>query len=190
MLLFDFMFPSSIEADVNAYIVRNQDLYDYESTLFEVVRHLNADPALPSDINYKLILRSLIVEIGKIAFEMQTVFPTLDIENGYQGEVFTEEKFRRTFDAEFSAPLIGAHLWPPLINAEDGSVVLKGECATRHSPFSGTASKKFKEVPNLSGLHHDGNVGEHRKSKRSVTKSKRGRSASPIRGRSTIPIKE
>lgn len=159
----------STEADVHAYMIRNLDLYDYESTIFEVVRHLNADPLLPNNINYKVILRNLITELGKIAFEMQSVFPTLDIESGYQGEIFSEDKFRRTFDAEFTAPLIGAHLWPPLINAEDNSIVLKGECATRHSPFSDTA-KRFKEVDNS-------------KSKRS-TKS-RGRSASPIRGRKT-----
>ena len=114
---------------------------------------------------------------------MQSVFPTLDIESGYQGEVFSEDKFRRTFDAEFSAPLIGAHLWPPLVNAEDNSVVLKGECATRHSPFASTTGR-FKET-------------DYRKSKRGLASGKgtvgrsthrqtsRARSASPIRGRQT-----
>jgi len=173
----------TVEADVQAYIVRNLDLYDSDSTVFEVVRHLNADPLLPNTVDYKQVLRTLITEVGKVAFEMQSVFPTLDIESGYQGEVFSEDKFRRTFDAEFSAPLIGAHLWPPLVNAEDNSVVLKGECATRHSPFASTTGR-FKET-------------DYRKSKRGLASGKgtvgrsthrqtsRARSASPIRGRQT-----
>ena len=160
----------TVEADVHAYILRNLDLYDVESTLFDVVNHLEADPLLPNNINYKVILRTLITELARISFEMQTVFPSLDIEAGYQGEVFSENKFRRTFDAEFTAPLIGAHLWPPLINAETKEIVLKGECATRHSPFNNTA-ERFKTTDSKMSS----------KSK----KGSRNRAASPVRGRQT-----
>ena len=44
----------TVEADVQAYIVRNLDLYDSDSTVFEVVRHLNADPLLPNTVDYFL----------------------------------------------------------------------------------------------------------------------------------------
>ena len=67
---------------------------------------------------------------------MQTVGPELDIDVGLQRDVFSDAKFRRTFDADFGAPLVAATLWPCLVNGDDGGVVLKGEAATRHNVFS------------------------------------------------------
>ena len=153
-------------------MVKNKDLYDPESAVFDVVRTVESNPAFPINVNYRKILRSLVKELATIAYEMQTVTPELDIEVGLQGDVFSDAKFRRTFDADFGAPLVAAHLWPPLVNGDDGGVVLKGEAATRHSVFS---------RPISSGKN------------KSKTRSKsRGRSASPVRGlrtRGKSPVK-
>jgi len=157
------------ESEVNDYIVTNRDQFDALSCVEEALRAIEIDGSLPVTINYRRILRSMITQLVDVAFEMQTVDPSLDIDVGCRGEVFNESKFRRTFDAEFSAPLIQAHLWPPLINADDRSVVLKGEAATRH------------------GLGLSSSRG------RTITKTRKGtRTASPVRGKRTrtlSPIK-
>jgi len=160
--------PSN-ELEINDYILRNLALYDSETTVFEVVRYLNTDVTLPKNVDFRSVLRSFIQELSKTAFEMQTCIPPLDIEVGYQGEVLSENKFRRTFDSEFTAPLIGAHLWPPLVNGTDGSIILKGEAATRHSPFGKSS----------------GRVNLKSSCKCKGDKKYRGRSASPVRGRRT-----
>ena len=38
-------------------------------------------------------------------------------------------RYRRSYDSEFTAPLIAYHIWPALM--EDSSVIIKGECVTR-----------------------------------------------------------
>ena len=122
----------TLESEIADYMVKNKDLFDPESAVFDVVRTVESNPAFPINVNYRKILRNLIKELATIAYEMQTVTPELDIEVGLQGDVFSDNKFRRTFDADFGAPLVAAHLWPPLVNGDDGGVVLKGEAATRH----------------------------------------------------------
>jgi len=150
------------ESEVNDYIVTHRADFDNEGCVNEALRSIEIDGSLPIHINYRRILRNLVSQLVDIAFEMQTVDPSLDIDVGTRGEVFNESKFRRTFDAEFSAPLIQAHLWPPLVNSSDGSVVLKGEAATRH------------------GLGPVSTRGRTR------TKASKGtRSASPVRGKRT-----
>ena len=125
-------FPT-LEVEIQDYLVKNLDLYDPETALYDVIRALETNPALPINVNYRRIMKPMIKALASVAYEMQTCVPELDIEVGIQGDVFSEGKFRRTFDAEFSAPLIAAHLWPPLVCGASGAVVLKGEAATRHS---------------------------------------------------------
>lgn len=159
----------TLESEIQDYMVKNKDLYDPESAVFDVVRTIESNPAFPVNVNYRKVLRSIIKELAIIAYEMQTVGPELDIEVGLQGDVFSDAKFRRTFDADFGAPLVAAHLWPCLVNGDDGGVVLKGEAATRHSVFSRPIS-----------------TGRKGRSKSRV------RSASPVRGlrtRNKSPVK-
>jgi len=158
----------TLESEIADYMIKNRDLYDPESAVFDVCRVLESNPALPINLNYRRVLKSLIKELALCAFEMQTVTPALDIEVGLQGDVFSESKFRRTFDADFSAPLVAAHLWPPLVSGADGSVVLKGEAATRHSVFSRTPKERVS------------------RSAKSKSRAKNTRSASPVRGRQTL----
>ena len=37
-------------------------------------------------------------------------------------------RYRRTYDSEFSAPLVNHHIWPCLM--QEGRVVIKGEACT------------------------------------------------------------
>jgi len=43
-------------------------------------------------------------------------------------------RYRRSYDSEFTAPLIAYHVWPALL--EDGGVLIKGECVTRRGAVS------------------------------------------------------
>merc|ERR1711879_872358 len=156
-----------LEPEILDYMVRNKEVYDPESTVFDVVRALELNPTLPNNINFRQKLKILITELALCAYEMRTTGPELDIECAVQGEVFSDAKYRRTFDSEFGAPLIGAHLWPPLVNGDNGSVVLKGEAATRHSVF---APVKVSQ----------------RKGRATTRASGKARSASPVRGRSQV----
>lgn len=131
--------PISLEDTVSDYIVRNLDLYDVEKSVDDVIRAMNVNPKIsfPPECEFAL-LSPFIREVCRVAYEMQALEPTLDIPLATDGELMSEVKYRRSYDSEFTAPLVAFHVWPALM--EDNSVLIKGECTTRRGARSRSRS--------------------------------------------------
>ncbi|XP_065692209.1 mitochondria-eating protein isoform X5 [Patagioenas fasciata] len=122
--------PESLEDTVLDYIVRHEDLYDVQASVNEVIRSMNINPKIsfPPEIDF-IVISTLIRELCRVAFSMQTLFPPLDIAFGTDGELFSETKYYRSFDSDFTALLVAYHVWPALM--EKDVVILKGEAVTK-----------------------------------------------------------
>ncbi|XP_064424347.1 mitochondria-eating protein [Latimeria chalumnae] len=122
--------PESLEEMVMDYIVRNLDLYDVQSSVNEVIHAMNANPKIsfPPEVDF-ILISSFIREVCRVAFAMQTLERPLDIAFTTDGELFSESKYRRSYDSEFTAPLVVYHVWPALI--EGDTVIVKGEVVTK-----------------------------------------------------------
>nr|XP_060634497.1 mitochondria-eating protein isoform X3 [Anolis sagrei ordinatus] len=120
----------SLEDMVMDYIIRQEDLYDVQSSVNDVIRAMNTNPQIsfPPEVDF-IMISSLIRELCRVAFSMQTLDPPLDVSFGTDGELFSEYKYRRSYDSEFSAPLVAYHVWPALM--EEDSIIVKGEVVTR-----------------------------------------------------------
>ncbi|XP_008405708.1 mitochondria-eating protein isoform X2 [Poecilia reticulata] len=122
--------PESLEDAAVDYIVRNLDLYDVLCSVSNVIIAMNKNPQIsfPPEVDFRLIC-PLIRETCRVAFAMQTLDTPLDLVYGSSGELFNNTKYRRSFDSDFSAPLVAYYVWPALM---DGStVVVKGEAVTK-----------------------------------------------------------
>ncbi|XP_044875424.1 mitochondria-eating protein isoform X4 [Mauremys mutica] len=122
--------PESLEDTVLDYIVRHEDLYDVQASVNEVIRAMNINPKIsfPPEVDF-IMISSLIRELCRVAFSMQTLVPPLDIAFGADGELFNESKYRRSYDSDFTAPLVVYHVWPALI--ENDSIIVKGEAVSK-----------------------------------------------------------
>ncbi|XP_025035715.1 mitochondria-eating protein isoform X4 [Pelodiscus sinensis] len=122
--------PESLEDTILDYIVRHEDLYDVQASVNEVIRAMNINPKIsfPPEVDF-IMISSLIRELCRVAFSMQTLVPPLDIAFGADGELFNENKYHRSYDSDFTAPLVVYHVWPPLI--ENDSVIVKGEAVSK-----------------------------------------------------------
>ncbi|XP_074180669.1 mitochondria-eating protein isoform X2 [Rhinolophus sinicus] len=125
---------NDFEAAVLDYILCHLDLYDAQSSVNDVIRAMNINPKIsfPPEVDF-CILSNFIQEICSIAFEMQTLEPPLDIAFGADGEVFNDCKYRRSYDSDFTAPLVFYHVWPALM--ENDTVIMKGEAVTKRGAF-------------------------------------------------------
>ncbi|KAL7981766.1 hypothetical protein Chor_000823 [Crotalus horridus] len=101
----------------------------------EVIRALNISPKISVPGVDFIMISSLIRELCRIAFSMQTLDPPLDVAFGTDGELFSEYKYRRSYDSDFTAPLVAYHVWPALM--EEDSVVVKGEAVTKRGALVG-----------------------------------------------------
>ncbi|XP_034036750.1 mitochondria-eating protein [Thalassophryne amazonica] len=112
------------------YTVRNLDLYDVQTSVNDVISAMNVNPCLsfPPEVDFVLI-SGLIREMCKVAFAMQTLEPALDLAFASDGELYSDKKYRRSYDSDFSAPLVTYHVWPALVSGD--TVVVKGEAVTR-----------------------------------------------------------
>ncbi|XP_056346732.1 mitochondria-eating protein isoform X2 [Oenanthe melanoleuca] len=121
---------TSLEVAALDYIACHKDLYDIRACIDEVISSMNIHPKLPcpAEVDY-LVISSLIREICSLAFSMQTLIPALDIAVGVDGELFNKCMYYRSFDSDFSAPLVAYHVWPALL--ERDVVIVKGEVVTR-----------------------------------------------------------
>uniref|UniRef100_A0A674J972 Mitochondria-eating protein n=1 Tax=Terrapene triunguis TaxID=2587831 RepID=A0A674J972_9SAUR len=158
--------PESLEDTVLDYIVRHEDLYDVQASVNEVIRAMNINPKIsfPPEVDF-IMISSLIRELCRVAFSMQTLVPPLDIAFGADGELFNESKYRRSYDSDFTAPLVVYHVWPALM--ENDSIIVKGEAVSKRGALVRTL-----------GLW----------SRRSRSKSRsRSRSMSPILSHSASP---
>ncbi|XP_058578592.1 mitochondria-eating protein isoform X2 [Neofelis nebulosa] len=125
---------SNSEDAVSDYIICHLDLYDSQSSVNDVIRAMNVNPKIsfPPEVDFCL-LSDFIQEICCIAFAMQTLDPPLDIAFGADGEIFNDCKYRRSYDSDFTAPLVFYHVWPALM--ENDCVIMKGEAVTRRGAF-------------------------------------------------------
>uniref|UniRef100_A0A7M4FX44 Mitochondria-eating protein n=1 Tax=Crocodylus porosus TaxID=8502 RepID=A0A7M4FX44_CROPO len=121
--------PESLEDIVLDYIVRHEDLYDVQTTVNEVIRAMNINPKIsfPPEVDF-IIISSLIRELCHVAFSMQTLIPPVDIAFGADGELFND-RYRRSYDSDFTAPLVAYHVWPALL--ENDTIIVKGEAVTK-----------------------------------------------------------
>ncbi|KAM9028146.1 mitochondria-eating protein isoform 1-T1 [Ara ararauna] len=122
--------PESLEDTVLDYIIDHEDLYDVQASVNEVIRSMNINPkvSFPPEIDF-IVISTLIRELCRVAFSMQTLVPPLDIAFGIDGELFSETKYHRSFDSDFTAALVAYHVWPALM--ENDIVIVKGEAVTK-----------------------------------------------------------
>ncbi|XP_010870505.2 mitochondria-eating protein isoform X1 [Esox lucius] len=120
----------TLEDSVVDYIVRNLDLYDVQASVNDVINVMNVNPRIsfPPEVDLVLI-SSFIRETCRVAFAMQTLDPPLDLAFTSDGELYSDSKYRRSYDSEFTAPLVVYHVWPALL--EGDAVIVKGEAVTR-----------------------------------------------------------
>ncbi|XP_052591095.1 mitochondria-eating protein isoform X1 [Peromyscus californicus insignis] len=125
---------NDFESTVMDYIICHLDLYDSQSSVNDVIRAMNVNPKIsfPPEVDFCL-LHDFIQEICCIAFAMQSLDPPLDIAFGADGEVFNDCKYRRSYDSDFTAPLVFYHVWPALM--ENDCVIMKGEAVTKRGAF-------------------------------------------------------
>uniref|UniRef100_A0A8C6N2H2 Mitochondria-eating protein n=1 Tax=Mus spicilegus TaxID=10103 RepID=A0A8C6N2H2_MUSSI len=125
---------TDFETAVFEYIVCHLDLYDSQSSVNDVIRAMNVNPKIsfPPEVDFCL-LTDFIQEICCIAFAMQSLEPPLDIAFGADGEIFNDCKYRRSYDSDFTAPLVFYHVWPALM--ENDCVIMKGEAVTKRGAF-------------------------------------------------------
>ncbi|NXC41837.1 MIEAP protein, partial [Penelope pileata] len=122
--------PESLDDSVLDYIVRHEDLYDVQASINEVIRSLSINPkiSVPLDFDF-VVISSFIRELCCVAFSMQTLIPPLDVAFGMDGELFSEIKYHRSFDSDYTAALVAYHVWPALM--ENDVVIVKGEAVTK-----------------------------------------------------------
>uniref|UniRef100_A0A8C9FBF1 Mitochondria-eating protein n=1 Tax=Pavo cristatus TaxID=9049 RepID=A0A8C9FBF1_PAVCR len=122
--------PESLEDTVMDYIVRHEDLYDVQASVNEVIRSMNINPKISSIPEFDFtVISSFIRELCRVAFSMQTLTPPLDIAFGMDGEFFSETKYHRSIDSDYTAALVAYHVWPALM--ENDVVIVKGEAVTK-----------------------------------------------------------
>ncbi|KAM6313646.1 mitochondria-eating protein [Aegotheles albertisi] len=122
--------PESLEDTVLDYIVHHEDLYDVQASVNEAIRSMNINPKIsfPPEIDF-IVISTLIRELCHVAFSMQTLTPPLDIAFGTDGELFSETKYHRSLNSDFTAVLVAYHVWPALM--ENDIVIVKGEAVTK-----------------------------------------------------------
>ncbi|XP_075565721.1 mitochondria-eating protein isoform X2 [Pelecanus crispus] len=141
--------PESLEDTVLDYIVRHEDLYDVQGSVNEVIRSMNINPKIsfPPEIDF-IVISTLIRELCRVAFSMQTLVPPLDIAFGTDGELFSETKYHRSFDSDFTAVLVAYHVWPALM--ENDIVIVKGEAVTKRGALWSRRSRSRSRNRNRS----------------------------------------
>ncbi|XP_023679565.1 mitochondria-eating protein isoform X1 [Paramormyrops kingsleyae] len=139
------MGPESLENAVLDYIIRNLDLYDVQASVNEVINSMNVNPKIsfPAEVDFVLI-SGLIRETCRTAFAMQTLDPPLELAFSSDGELYSDSKYRRSYDSEFTAPLVALHVWPTLM--EGDSVVVKGEAVTMRGALWRSRSRSCSPV--------------------------------------------
>ncbi|XP_035379829.1 mitochondria-eating protein isoform X2 [Electrophorus electricus] len=138
--------PESLEDSVADYIVRNLDLYDVQTSVNDVINAMNVNPRIsfPPEVDFVLV-SSFIREMCRTAFSMQTLEPPLDLAFSTDGELYSDTKYRRSYDSEFTAPLVAYHVWPALM--EGDTVIVKGEAVTRRGTLWRSRSRSRSPSP-------------------------------------------
>ncbi|XP_060554356.1 mitochondria-eating protein-like isoform X1 [Ruditapes philippinarum] len=177
--------PETLEEAVQDYINRNVDLYDAPGmvstynglgtvSLWDVIRKLNVNPSifLPPDTTFAIV-QPFIRECVKTAWQMSALAHPLDIAVSSRAELYDDTKYRRSYDSEYTAPLVNHHIWPSL--QQGASVRMKGECCTRR----GASLSRRSRSPTRSRSVSPGPRSRSRS--RSCSPTRRSRSPSPRR---------
>ncbi|XP_069487776.1 mitochondria-eating protein isoform X7 [Ambystoma mexicanum] len=127
--------PESLEDVVIDYIVRNLDLYDVQASVSDVIRAMNVNPKIsfPPEVDF-ILISSFIREVCRTAFAMQTLDTPIDVAFSSDGELYSESKYRRSYDSDYTAPLVVYHVWPALM--ENDCVLVKGEVVTKRGALA------------------------------------------------------
>ncbi|XP_014728883.1 PREDICTED: mitochondria-eating protein [Sturnus vulgaris] len=120
----------SLEIAALDYIACHKDLYDVCPSIHEVICSMNMHPKLPcpAEVDF-IVISSLIRDLCRLAFSMQTLIPPLDVAVGVDGELFNKTMYYRSFDSDFTAAFVAYHVWPALM--ENDAVIVKGEVVTK-----------------------------------------------------------
>ncbi|XP_054754755.2 mitochondria-eating protein-like isoform X1 [Lytechinus pictus] len=116
---------------VQNYINKNGTLLDVHTIVEDVLLAMNRHPSIsfPAEVDFR-VLTLFIREMVKVAWSMSALPSSLDITGARDGELFDDLKYRRSYDSEYSAPLVSHYIWPSLVDVA-GRVILKGEAVTR-----------------------------------------------------------
>ncbi|KAK3588730.1 hypothetical protein CHS0354_019195 [Potamilus streckersoni] len=171
--------PETLEEAVQDYVNRNSDLYDLPGMVSDVIRALNRNPKifLPPDATFAVI-QPFIREAVKIAWQMSALAHPLDIAVATDAELYDSTKYRRSYDSEYTAPLVNHHIWAALM--QGARVVMKGESCTRRGASLGSTRRSRSPTRSLS-------PSRSRSRSRSVSPARRPRSRSPSPRRATSP---
>ncbi|KAK6173931.1 hypothetical protein SNE40_017300 [Patella caerulea] len=171
--------PETLEEAVQDYINRNTDLYDLPGLVADVIRALNRNPKIYlSPDNTFAIIQPFIRESVKLAWQMSALAHPLDIAIATDAELFDDNKYRRSYDSEYTAPLVNHHIWPCL--QQGIRVLVKGEALTRRGASLGSPRRSRSPVRSLSPSLRT------RSRSRSVSPMRRARSISPRRSLSPM----
>ncbi|XP_067948119.1 mitochondria-eating protein-like [Watersipora subatra] len=183
--------PETLEEAVQDYINRNTDLFDLPGIISDVTRALNRSLKLyiPPEASYSLI-QPYIREACKLAWECSSLAHPLDVALATDAELFDDHKYRRSYDSEYSAPLVNHHIFPCLMQGI--RVLVKGEACTRRgaSLSSPRRSRSRSTSPVRFALGRTSRSRSRSVSpRRSMSPLRtRSRSPSPRFGRSSSPL--
>uniref|UniRef100_A0A8C8FKR2 Mitochondria-eating protein n=1 Tax=Oncorhynchus tshawytscha TaxID=74940 RepID=A0A8C8FKR2_ONCTS len=110
----------------------------------DVISNMNVNPRISfsPEVDFVLI-SSFIKETCRVAFTMQTLDSPLDLAFTSDPELWnstaTTSQYHRSYDSEFTAPLVVYHVWPAMV--EGDSVIVKGEVVTRRGALKIAAGK-------------------------------------------------
>jgi len=144
---------------------------------------------IPPEASYGLI-QPYIREASKLAWECSSLAHPLDVALATDSELYDEYKYRRSYDSEYSAPLVNHHIFPCLMQST--RVLVKGEACTRRGASLGTSrlSRSRSSSPVRFALGTRTRSRSRSLSpRRSLSPSRaRSRSPSPRFGRSSSPL--
>nr|XP_022324121.1 mitochondria-eating protein-like isoform X1 [Crassostrea virginica] len=141
--------PETLEEAVQDYINRNTDLCDLTGMVADVIRALNRSPKvfLPPDATFSIV-QPFIRESCKLAWNMSALAHPLDIAVATDAELFDNNKYRRSYDSEYTAPLVNHHIWPALM--QGAKVLMKGEACTRRGASLGASRRSRSPTRSVS----------------------------------------
>ncbi|XP_072040148.1 mitochondria-eating protein-like isoform X1 [Amphiura filiformis] len=130
--------PDTLEESVQQYINKNGQLLDVHSIVQDVLLAMNTHPtiAFPAEVDFR-VLTLFIRELVKVSWSMSALPLSLDIATARMGELYDENRYRRSYDSEYSAPLVAHYIWPALLDSNN-RVLLKGEAVTRRGASMGS----------------------------------------------------
>ncbi|XP_060070228.1 mitochondria-eating protein-like [Ylistrum balloti] len=168
--------PETLEEAVQDYINRNTDLYDLPGMVADVIRGLNRNPKifLPPDCTFAII-QPFIREVCKLAWQMNALAHPMDISVATDAELFDDTKYRRSYDSEFTAPLVNHHIWPCLMHGV--RIIMKGEAVT----LRGASLRQSRRSRSPTRSRSISPSPRPRSRSRSLSPSRRSRSPSPRR---------